>query len=82
MKNAIAVFIKEHPFLTYFIIVEGYSMVKNTIIGVSQAITGNYPPEPQKGNVDININNPEEAGEETCEEPTEEVEGEVAELLA
>lgn len=79
MKNAIATFIKEHPFLTYFIITEGYSMVRNTIIGVSQAITGNYPPESPKGNVDINVNNSEVVDEETCEEPTEEVEGDISE---
>lgn len=79
MKNAIATFVKEHPFLTYFIITEGYSMVRNTIIGVSQAITGNYPPESPKGNVDINIGKPEEAEEDS---DLTEVEGEVADILA
>lgn len=79
MKNAIAVFIKEHPFLTYFIIKGGYDMVRWTIVGVSQALTGNYPPETPKGDVDINIGKPEEAEEDS--ELTE-VEGEVADILA
>ncbi len=45
MKQAIACFIKHHPFLTAFIVSEVVSGVRNTVVGVSQAITGNYPPE-------------------------------------
>ena len=44
MKEAIASFIKNHPFLTFFIVDAVATAARNTIVEVSQAITGNYPP--------------------------------------
>lgn len=56
MKNAIATFIKEHPFMTFFIVTETVSEIRNSIVGIARAITGKYPPE----KMDINVNGLEE----------------------
>lgn len=56
MKNAIAAFIKEHPFMTFFIVSDIASQICHCAVGIARAITGKYPPE----KMDINVNGPEE----------------------
>lgn len=86
LTSAIAVFIERHPIMSFLIIVEVAGATRDMVVGISQAITGNYPPEKPKPEaselpkVDISITKPSK--DEESEEPTEEVEGEVAELLA
>lgn len=73
MKNAIAVFIKEHPFITFWIIDSACS----AIVKVAQAISGNYPPEKEVNypSVEVNVQKPQEEEAETTI-----LEGEVSEL--
>lgn len=59
MKNAIATFIKDHPFMTFFIVTSACSEARCAIVGIARAITGKYPPE----KMDINVNGLEEEKE-------------------
>ena len=61
MKNAIALFIKEHPYMSLFIVTTVCSEARNTIVGVARAITGKYPPEREAAmpKVDISVKKPE-----------------------
>ena len=60
MKNAIAIFVKEHPYITTYLVLEVISGVKDAIVGVSQAITGNYPPTRPEPTIDIDAKMPDE----------------------
>lgn len=78
MKNAIAIFIERHPIMTFIIVTSICSGVRDTVVGVSRAITGKYPPEKpetQLPKVDITVSKPNK-GE------TEVVEGEIVEATA
>ena len=78
MKNAIALFIERHPVMTFIIVTTICAEVRDTVVGVSRAITGKYPPEKsetQFPKVDITVSKPKE-GE------TQVVEGEVIETTA
>lgn len=65
MKNAIALFIERHPIMSFIIVMEVASAARDTVVGVSRAITGKYPPEKPKPEssalpkVDISIKRPE-----------------------
>lgn len=85
MKNAIAIFVERHPVMTFMLVSSAIVAVRDAAVGISRAITGNYPPEPPKAEaanlpkVDISIHKPE-----TEKEPDgvcEEVSGEVADIL-
>lgn len=74
MKNAIALFIKEHPIMTFVLVVEVAGAARDTVVGIARAITGKYPPKEQKPEpaplpkVDITIQKPKKV--EETEEPT------------
>jgi hypothetical protein len=61
MKEAIASFIKNHPFLTFFIVDAVATAARNTIVEVSQAITGNYPPVEIKPAISVDAEEAEKA---------------------
>lgn len=60
MKNAIAIFVKEHPYITTYLVLEVIAAAKNTIVGVAQSITGNYPPTSPEPTIDIDAKMPDE----------------------
>lgn len=71
MKNAIADFVRNHPFMTLFIVTSACSEARCAIVGIARAITGKYPPE----KMDINVN----GLEEEKEPETTVIEGDVSE---
>lgn len=73
MKEAVASFVKNGWFLTFFIVDAVASAVRTTIVEVSQAITGNYPPVETKPAISIDAEEAEKADsdEDTTADSTE-----------
>lgn len=75
MKEAFKRFIDNHPFLSFFGGITIISSIVNLVVGIVQAITGNYPPAPTYSNTNDDAedsNEPEIEQSEEVAEPTEE----------